>query len=325
MSGRLLDEILETRREGKPRENGITMAWDLLGSIDNAVLEQVADFIDFAKVGMSLPLIVKRSWLLERVRRYHDLGIKVLSGGTLIEVAVQKGILPQVLDALRALEFDMVEVSELAGEMSFETKQTIASKISGLSMECIFEVGTGEKPVMSSDRAVSKVREALELKSRKVIVEVPSEGAGAGRRVAQSDPVWGFLDEVTGAFGPPNLVFETRQMRQLTALVLEFGPTVNLSGVPLDEALILEVERLGLTAETLGITRPLHSFEGSPAAKFIYHLVRAEHPIDQATLCLRSGLPRRTIQAALSSLVEGGLVRELSDASDLRRHKYTTK
>ena len=100
---------------------------------------------------------------------------------------------------------------------------------------------------------------------------------------------------------------------------------MNLAGVPVDEVLVLEMQRLGLTVETLGLSRPLQSFDGSPAAKFIYHLIRTEHPIDQATLRLRSGLPRRTIQAALSSLVERGLVREVPDASDLRKHRYTVK
>lgn len=321
----MVDEVLEAARGGKPRENGITIASDPLDSIDRGLLEQSADYIDFVKIGLSLPLMVERSWLLERIHHYHDLGVKVMSGGTLMEVAVQKGIVPQVLGGLGELEFDVVEVSELAGALSFETKQMIASKASELSMEWVYELGRRDKPSMSAGDAVSKIQEALELKSHRVIVEVPKAGIGGVGGYAQREGNWDVLDEVAGTFGPPNLIFETRDMQQVSVLVLEFGPTVNLAGVPLNETLVLEMQRLGLTVETLGLSRPLQSFEGSPATKFIYHLIRTEHPIDQTTLCLRSGLPRRTVQAALSALVDGGVVREVSDASDLRRHRYTMK
>jgi len=325
LSGRLVDEILEAAREGKPRENGITIASDSLNSSDLGLLEQSADYIDIVKIGLSLPLMVERSWLLERVHHYHDLGVKVMSGGTLVEVAVQKGIVPQVLDGLGELEFDLVEVSELAGELSLQTKQMIASKASELSMEWVYEVGRRDRPLVSAGETISKIQEALNLKSHRVIIKVPKVGTGAGGGDTQREGTWDVLNEVAGTFGPPSLIFEAQEMRQLSVLVLEFGPTVNLAGVPLNEALVLEMHRLGLTVETLGLSRPLQSFEGPPAVKFVYHLVRTEHPIDQATLCLRSGLPRRTVQAALSTLVESRLVREVSDSSDLRRRSYTMR
>jgi hypothetical protein len=209
--------------------------------------------------------------------------------------------------------------------MPLETKEKIVNEISELSMEYVFEVGSRDASEASGSRIVSRIRQAFELKSRRVVVKVPLESEGAGGYSSRTGIRWDVLNEVAGAFGPPNLVFETQRMQQLTALILEFGPTVNLAGVSLDEALVLEMQRLGLTAETLGLSRAIQSFEGSPSAKFVYHLIKAEHPIDQATLELRSGLPRRTIQAALSSLVSSGLVREISDMSDLRRHRYTIK
>ena len=325
MSGNLVDDVLGTAREGKPRENGITVASDLLRSVDSGLLEQIAEYIDVVKIGLGAPLVLERSRLLERIHRYHDLGIRVMCGGTSVEVAVQKGVVPQVLEGLRALGFDMIEVSEHAGKIPLEAKREIASSIAKLSMEYIFEVGSRDRPATSADSTIPRIREAFELKSRRVVVEVPQEDRRTVREDARGEIRWDVLDEVVGAFGPPNLIFETGRMGQLTALILEFGLTVNLAGVPLDDVLILEMERLGLTTETLGLSRPLQSFEGSPAAKFIYHLIRSEHPIDQATLGLRSGLPRRTVQAALNSLVGNGLVREVSDAADLRRHRYTIR
>jgi len=162
----------------------------------------------------------------------------------------------------------------------------------------------------------------LELGSRKVIVELPPEGASEVR-VGPRSGAWALVDKVAGTFGPPKLVFECHQMSQLAKLVLEFGPRVNLAGVPLQDVVVLEMHRLGLTIETLGLGRAPQGFQGSPAAKFVFHLIRTEHPVDQSTLCLRSGLSRRTVQAALSSLVEAGMVRQIPDSSDMRRYRYT--
>lgn len=324
MSGRLVDELIPTVREGKPRESGVTIASDHFGQIDNDLLEQTAEYLDFIEIGVSIPLMVERSKLLERVRRYHDLGVKVLSGGTLIQVAVHKGITPQVLERLRALGFDMVGISESAGNMPIETKRAILNNISKLSMDYIFGVGRKDsEPTITPGYMISRIQEAFELKSHKVIIETGEEGKGGGLYDAQGEISWDTLNETAGRFGPPNLIFAAPRISQRTALILEFGPAVNLAGVPMDEALTLEMQRLGLTAETLGLSRPIQSIEGSPAAKFVYYLIRAEHPLDQSTLIQRSGLPKRTLQAALSCLVENGFVREVSEASDMRRHKYT--
>jgi len=320
-----VDEILEAAREGKPRENGLTIASDSLDSIDPGLLEQSAEYIDFVKIGLSLPLMVERSWLHERIQHYHDLGVKVMSGGTLIEVAVQKGIVSKVLDGLGELEFDVVGVSEGAGALPSKAKQMIASKVSELSKEWIYELGMKDTSSKLVADTVSKIQEALELKSHRVIVDVPNTGMRPRGDDDQREGAWGVLNELAGTFGPPNLIFETQEMQQLSALVLEFGPTVNLAGVPVNQALVLEMQRLGLTVDTLGLSRHLQNFEGPPAAKFVYHLIRTEHPIDQTTLCLRSGMPRRTVQASLSTLIEAGLVREVSDSSDLRRHRYTMR
>jgi len=89
-------------REGKPRDRGLSIVSDTLAPLERGFLEQASEYIDYAKIGLSLPLIVEKSKLLERVRYYHDLGIKVMSGGTLIQVAIKKGIIQQVLERLRS-------------------------------------------------------------------------------------------------------------------------------------------------------------------------------------------------------------------------------
>ena len=326
MSGVSLDQPREFSREGKPRDKGITIVSDSFRALDKELLSASSEFVDVVKIGQSLPLLLDRSKLLERIRFYHDLGIRVSSGGTLIQVALKKRIVSQTLEKLRSLGFDIVEISESAGDMTGESKREILNQISKLSMDFIFEVGKKDpRHPLSTAYMISKIQEALELKSPKVIIEAGLEGAGVGFYDSNGEVSWDSLNEIVGRFGPPSLIFEAPKISQRTSLILEFGPNVNLASVPVSDILLLEMQRLGITTETLGVSPSTQSVEGSPAVKFIYHLIRTEHPVDQPTLIQKSGLPKRTMQAALSYLVEKGFVREVSDLSDLRKHKYTPR
>lgn len=312
-------------REGKPRDKGITLVNDNFANLESGLVEEGSEYIDSVKIGLSLPLILDRPRLVERIRYYHDHGIKVSTGGTLIQAALKKRLLKEVLDKVRSVGFDTVEVSESAGDIPIETKKDLLNSITKLSMDYIFEVGLKDpKRPTSTAYMISKIEEALELKSPKVIIE-GSDGHGVGFYDSSGEIVWDTLNEIVGRFGPPNLIFEAPKYSQRSELILEFGPNVNLASIPMQDILLLEMQRLGLTTETLGVSPPVQSVEGSPASKFVYHLIKTEHPIDQATLIQRSGLPKRTLQAALGYLVEKGFVREVSDMSDLRRHKYTPR
>lgn len=296
-----------------------------MGVLNRELLDQVAEYVDQVKIGLSYPLLLDRSKLVERIRLYHDVGMSVQTGGTLIQIAYRKKMISQILDKIHSLGFDVVEISESAADIPRESKEEIINAVKRLSMNYVFEVGRNEPghpspiPVL-----LSKIQEALELKSPKVMIEAGS-GLGVGFFGTKGEVLWDSLNEIVGRFGPPNLVFEAPLASQRTSLILDFGPNVNLASVSIDEVLPLEMERLGLTTATLGVSPPVQNVQGSPAAKFIYHLIKAEHPIDQPALIQRSGLPKRTLQAALSYLVENGFVREVSDMSDLRRHKYTPR
>jgi len=86
---------------------------------------------------------------------------------------------------------------------------------------------------------------------------------------------------------------------------------------------MLEGRRLGLVSETMGVGRPIEPLQGSPAVKFVYHLIRSNQRIDQETLVEISSLPKRTVQAALASLIGDGHLSETRDIDDSRRKKYS--
>lgn len=63
----------------------------------------------------------------------------------------------------------------------------------------------------------------------------------------------------------------------------------------------------------------------SPSAKYAYDVLQREGTLTQDELAERTLLPKRTVQYALDSLREKGLVEQTVDASDARRRKYTSK
>jgi phosphosulfolactate synthase len=318
------EELLPfSSREGKPRDKGLTVANDLFAPFNKDSVKDASEYIDSVKIGLSLPLFLEKSKLVERVRFYHDLGIRVSSGGTLVQVALKKNFLTQALERLRALSFDTVEISESALNIPTETKWRIIEAIEKNSMDYVIEVGNKNSP-MPLDHFVAKIQEAFDLKSKKVVIEAGERGEGVGFYDSEGRIEWETLNEIVGHFGPPNLIFEAPTNQQRLSLILEFGPNVNLASVDLDNILPLEMHRLGLTSESLGISPVSRTpEEGSPAAKFVYYIIKSEHPIDQSTLIKKSSLPKRTLQGALTYLVKEGFVRQVGDLNDLRKHKYT--
>jgi MarR family. len=64
-------------------------------------------------------------------------------------------------------------------------------------------------------------------------------------------------------------------------------------------------------------------FEGSPATKFVLHIIKNSIKIDQGSLISATGLSRRTVQNALTELIDSGLIQENTDIRDLRRKIYS--
>jgi phosphosulfolactate synthase (CoM biosynthesis protein A) len=323
MSERIAD-LVATPGHGKPRENGITIA-EMDRLANEKEVSDLAEYTDIVEFGAEALFLLPRSKLLQLVRQCHDGGIAVQSGGTVAEVANLKGAIPEVLDALESLGIDTITVGETMGRISADRKWNLIDHITSRSMKYVLEVRVDAPGARERrDQLLTRLREAESFKGKKVIVWA-SELDKATSSSELSPAAWEALNEAAGAIGPPSLVFRAPAAALRTSLVQEFGPDVNLAGVPLGDVLELQLQRSGLTTETFGFKGVTQNIEGSPAAKFVYHLVRTEHPIDQSDLVAKSGLPRRTVQAAIEFLVSGGLVREVHDQLDQRRRRYTLK
>ncbi len=95
----------------RPRSTSVTHVLDRLKAITPEEIADLAPYIDVAKIGWGLPLLLPRERLRARIKLYQEEGIEVSTGGTLLEYAFAQNRVAAFLDEARGLGFDLIEVS----------------------------------------------------------------------------------------------------------------------------------------------------------------------------------------------------------------------
>jgi phosphosulfolactate synthase len=287
-------------------------------------LSEIAQYVDTVKIGWGLPILVDEKWLDHRIKFYHSLGVTVSTGGTLLEIAAARGKSSTMIDRAKEIGFDIIEISEGVISLSTTQKRNLVEAVKSAGLECRIEVGRKDpKNQLSLEETVDKMNEALDLNPSIVILESRESGRGVGIYDQNGDIKWDWVNKISSEFETNSIMFEAPIETQQTGLIIHFGPNVNLGNVAFTSIAPLESQRLGLRGDTFGVTRPQRKFSGSPAEKFIYHVIKNYQPIDQTTLIQVTDLPRRTVQNALVRLEKHGIVRANIDTRDSRRRVYT--
>jgi len=313
----------EAPRVMRPRPSGITHVLDRLGGLHKDELAYLAPYFDVAKIGWGLPLLLSRDKVRERVRAYHDVGVEVCTGGTLLEYAVAHDRVPQMMDESRDLGFDLIEISSGIIELSFPQIERLAESVQKRSLDYFIEVGKKDPQHQLSLKETNvQVAHARTLKPRRVIIESRESGRGVGIYDSDGAIKWDWVRSILSEHPADDLIFEAPQETQQLQLLRELGAEVNLGNVALGSVAPLASERLGLRGETFGTIRHARAIRGPPAAKFLYFLLETYRGLDQTQLAHMSRLPRRTVQSALESLRKQGLVQETISLHDSRRREY---
>jgi len=313
----------EAPKVARPRSTGVTHVLDRLVPLHPTELGYIAPYIDVAKIGWGLPLLLPRETIRQRIKTYHDYAIEVSTGGTLLEYAVTRDRVPHLMDEARELGFDIIEISSGIIELSSTQIERLAKAAEDRSLEYFIEVGKKDTHYqLSLKETVSQIAHARTLHPRKVIVESRESGRGVG--IFDSDGVikWDWVRSIVAEHSMEALIFEAPQELQQVELIRELGADVNLGNVALRSVAPLASERLGLRGETFGTIRTAKAVKGPPAAKFLFFLLETYRGLDQTQLAQMSRLPRRTVQSALESLRQQGLVQESVSLHDSRRREY---
>jgi phosphosulfolactate synthase len=307
----------------RPRKIGVTHVLDRLDPLSEEALRPLARYIDVVKIGWGLPLLLPREIVRKRVIFYHELGVEVSTGGTLLEYAVARDRASAAITEAKELGFDIVEVSDGVIELSNAQIAKLAEEVKAHRLDLFIEVGKkNPQNQLSLRETLERIGRARELSPRKVIIESRESGRGVGIYDGEGNIKWDWVRSIVADHPAEELIFEAPHESQQVALLKELGSDTNLGNIALSSVAPLATERLGLRGDTFGNLRSSRPVKGPPATKFLYFLLETYRGLDQSELVRLSRLPRRTVQSGLESLRRQGLVREGVSLVDSRRREY---
>jgi phosphosulfolactate synthase len=321
----VLEEYAKNRIDGKkPRNEGRTYIIDKLEGLDKENLEVLAPFVDAVKIYGVLPLLISEEILKKKIKFYHDHNIKVSTGSTISEYMVSENVFEKFAEEAAKMGFDIIEIGENNTHLNFEQKRKITESILAKELDVQWKVGKKDpRHQLPLDVTLAKIEEAVKLGSDKVVLEA-NEGINVGIYDEKGVIRWNFVGALTAKFPPSTFIFEAPLESQQSALIAEFGQRVNLAEVRIEAASAVESQRRGFpTKSAFSVSNLSKNPEGSPAAKFVYFVMKSKHPIDQVELMNMTNLPRRTVQSAVEELKSQGLIIERSSLDDARKKLYT--
>ncbi len=321
----LLEEYAKNRVDvKKPRTEGRTYIIDKLEGLDKQNLQILAPFIDAVKIYGILPLLISEDTLINKVKFYHDNDIKVSTGSTISEYMIAENAFEKFVGEAARIGFDIIEIGENNADLNIEKKKKITDTILSNKLDFQWKVGKKDpRHQLSLEATIAKIEEAVKLGSDKVVIEA-NEGINVGIYDEKGSIRWNFVGALTAKFPPSTFFFETPLESQQSALIAEFGQRINLAEVRVDAVSAVESQRRGFpTKAAFGVAHLTKNPEGSPAAKFVYFIIKTKHPIDQVELMNMTNLPRRTVQSSIEELKSQGLIIERSSLEDARKKVYT--
>src|ERR671924_337899 len=321
----MLDDLAKNRVDSKkPRKEGMTSTIDKLQGIDKENFSMIAPFIDVVKIYGALPMLVSEESLKRKIKFYHDFGVRVSTGSTITEFAVSESSLEGFVKEAAKVGFDIIEIGENSIDLSFDQKKKVSGTIKSAGLEFQWKVGKKDpRHQLGVDDTLDKIREAVKLGSKKIVLEA-NEGINVGIYDEKALVKWSFVGAITNEFPPSTFIFEAPLESQQSALIAEFGQRVNLAEVRIEAVSAVESQRRGFpTKAAFSVSNLSKNPEGSPAAKFVYFVMKSKHPIDQVELMNMTNLPRRTVQSAVEELKSQGLIIERSSLDDARKKLYT--
>lgn len=321
----MLEEYAKNRIDGKkPRNEGRTYIIDKLEGLDKENLEVLAPFVDAVKIYGVLPLLISEEILKKKIKFYHDHNIKVSTGSTISEYMVSENVFEKFAEETAKMGFDIIEIGENNTHLNFEQKRKLTESVLAKELDVQWKVGKKDpRHQLPLDVTLAKIEEAVKLGSDKVVLEA-NEGINVGIYDEKGVIRWNFVGALTAKFPPSTFIFEAPLESQQSALIAEFGQRVNLAEVRIEAASAVESQRRGFpTKSAFSVSNLSKNPEGSPAAKFVYFVMKSKHPIDQVELMNMTNLPRRTVQSAVEELKSQGLIIERSSLDDARKKLYT--
>jgi phosphosulfolactate synthase len=242
-------------RTNPPRKIGLTMVIDMGGGLSATrdLLDIAAGYIDIFKLSSGTMAIYPDAILREKIDLIASYGIEIEAGGSHFEVANWKGASSKYFRRLLELGVDVVEIADGHLPLADDVRMTRIKEAKDLGLKVATEVGKKEpsKNIRAST-ILEQYGDNIEAGSDYVIIEGKASGMDVGIFDQNGNINESELAEIGG--GIPDMgrvIWEAPLRPQQQALILRFGPNVNLGNIFPQDVYPLELLRNGLMLSPL--------------------------------------------------------------------------
>lgn len=248
-----MDGVYEFPIQGRsepPRKNGLTMVIDMGSGLDATgdLLDFAGRYIDILKISSGTAALYSEATLRKKVELIRSYGIEVEAGGSHYEVANWKGVRKAYYQRLLDIGIDVVEVAD--GHLPLSDKDRLDSirEAKDMGLKVATEVGKKDpRENIKAPTIVQQFDENIEAGSDYIIIEGKASGMDVGIFDEKGNIDEGELSElITGIADMDKVIWEAPLRMQEQALILRFGPNVNLGNIFPQEVYPLELMRNGL-------------------------------------------------------------------------------
>lgn len=236
-------------RSRKPRQAGLTMAMDKGLSIREAedFMSVCSDHVDVVKLGWATSFVTPG--LKDKIKLYHDAGVPVYLGGTLLEAFIIRNQFDDYLRVLDKFELRFAEVSDGSIELPHDEKCNYIRRLAK-NVTVLSEVGSKDaEKIIPPYKWIQLMNKELEAGAWKVIGEA-REGGNVGLFRSSGEVREGLVDEILTQIPFEKIIWEAPQKAQQVWFIKLLGTNVNLGNIAPNEIIPLETIRLGLRGDT---------------------------------------------------------------------------
>jgi phosphosulfolactate synthase len=236
-------------RTAKPRDSGITMAMDKGLSLRETedFMSVCASHVDIVKLGWATSYVTPN--LKEKIAIYHEAGIPVYLGGTLLEAFIIRQQFDDYLRILDQFKLTYAEVSDGSIELPHDEKCEYIRKLAK-HVTVLSEVGSKDaEKIIPPYKWIQLMNKELEAGAWKVIGEA-REGGNVGLFRSSGEVREGLVDEILTQIPFEKIIWEAPQKSQQVWFIKLLGTNVNLGNIAPNEVIPLETIRLGLRGDT---------------------------------------------------------------------------
>lgn len=251
-------------REVKPRATGKTMIIDKGLGIHafRDLIATAGSYIDIIKLGFGTSALYTNELLKEKVELARAHQIIILPGGTMLEVAIQQGVVSPFFESLGRNGFTGVEVSDGTISVSRQLRNELIDRGTDLGLHVFTEFG---KKLSSAAIDYSELLNTILEDHHRGAELITMEGRESGMGVGLYDQEGGCKEEEFEQMllHIPNMdwiLWEAPLKSQQLFLIQRLGAQVNLGNIPPQEAIPLETLRRGLRADTFELLHQTYDY-----------------------------------------------------------------